>query len=219
MTSNPAQNDAGPSNPAPNDAGPSNPAQNDAGTSFPARNGAGTSIAVRNEMGTSYFAQTESLSQETLNAYQRFFHEPRNAEIKLDFYFCFLADVVPYGITVHHFLPSPRRIPRYEIQLQTPSRKIFMSGLVAMEVGFVVMDAAAAAAAEASVQWNDRQFVPDGENWRCFIGIGPALIGFYKALGAGQLWEDMSVAMRLDPRGVAIYLQKEYDSLPPASRF
>ena len=210
MTSNPAQNDAGPSNPAPNDAGPSNPAPNDAGTFIP----------VRNSAGTSYFALTEGLSQETLDEYQRFFREPQNADFKLYFYFSYLSDVVPLGITIDPFPPPPLRISRDELRLRTPSGKIFMSGLVAMEMSHDdVIEPASAAAAVAGVEWGSGHFVPDGNKHRFFIGIGPALIRFYKSLGATRLSEDSAFTMMTNARGVAIYLQQEYDSLPLASRF
>lgn len=173
---------------------------------------------------TSKLVQNRGLSPQTLDAHRRCRANRYDADERLWFLLTYLEDVVPWGITVHH-IPGDRTDGKGEnaregIQLQTPSGMIFMSGLVSTESGQQYIEPVAAG--EAYSKWDLGYFVPDGENWRFFLGAGPVgLISFFNSRQAsqGDDWELKYNFETIDSAAeLAAYLQQEFDSLAPEAR-
>lgn len=158
---------------------------------------------------TSNFARNHRLSQQTLDTYTRYGAHPRDAADRRYFYHVYLQDVVPDGVTVHHIHNGSHNLVREEIQLLTPSGRIFMSGLVGAEKNHHYTEKVAGE--EAYNKWQDGYFIPDEQKWRFFTGL--AKIRFFGSR-EDEKWDCKG---QLDPIGcaqyVAAYLQQEYDKL------
>lgn len=165
---------------------------------------------------TSAFAQNGSLRQGTLNAYTHSNTAPRTVNKRLQFYYHYLQDVAPTGLTVQH-VPVPRdehghlpaRSPvREEIQLLTASGFHFMTGLVSVESDPEALERTAGD--EAYTNWLGGYFAPEGGRWRFFTGH--SLIAFFST--EGDTW---ALAAEFDPveqaDEVAAFLQEEFDEL------
>ena len=101
--------------------------------------------------------------------------DPKDAKARLEFYQFYFLDVVPSGVVVEHITitpPSdiraqhPDSKTREELRLLTPSKKIFMSGLVSVEMSSDGIKSVAGV--EARTQWRHGDFAPDGQDWRFF---------------------------------------------------
>ena len=174
---------------------------------------------------TSNYAKNHGLSQETLSLWKSIGDPPRDVADRLRFYLSYLSEVVPYGVTVHH-LPNrpssstghpPRRPssdPRQEIQFWLGTGKIFMAGLISMEINGV--NAEHPATDDAYAKLYDEDIVSDNGTWRLFSGGAQLrmynchrineyeLTGFFNPIeNAGEL---------------AAHLQREYDSMMSKSK-
>ena len=162
---------------------------------------------------TSIAARNSRLSQETLDAYDRYGAHPQNQHERLHFYLAYFRDVVPSGITLRH-TPAERapnknlQNTREEIELLTPSEQIFMSGLISMEGTIALLETIAGD--EAYTNWLEGCVVPDDGHWRFFTGI--ADLRFYK--GHHDDWDRVCTFHPiLEEQEVTAYLQQEYNSL------
>ena len=164
---------------------------------------------------TSYLAQYGRLRERTLEAYSEYGHYPRHVNERLDFYLLYLQDVVPYGITVHHFpcdvdpSSSTRYPKREEIRLLTWSGRIFMTGLVSVEP--TALHCEQVAGDEAYTRSLSGDFVD--HHWRFFT----ALVQLRFCDGVGdEGWERVEEFRPIDHAWVvAEYLQHEYYRLAP----
>ena len=164
---------------------------------------------------TSLFVRNNGLSRDTLGAYTAYCIDPGAEDDRLHFYYRYLVEVVPYGVTVHHIPADRSRCglhntnTREEIVLLTPSGGIFMSGLVSNEKQYVHIEQVAGS--EAYTKWLNGDFVPDDYNWRFFIGVGR--IGFYNSRNLDE-WYCVNHSNPIDDvDSVAAHLQLEFDKL------
>ncbi|CAD6587166.1 MAG: hypothetical protein ASARMPRED_003014 [Alectoria sarmentosa] len=163
---------------------------------------------------TSHVARNGGLSQQTHEAYRCYGRTPRGVDERLHFYYTYLLDVVPWGITVNHIPAERSNDPRAsstreEIQLLTLSGTIFMSGLVSMERSATMIETVAAD--EAYSKWLDGDFVPDDRKWRFFTGL--TQIRFFES-PRGDEWDLVdNFNLMLNAQGVAAFLQQEYNRL------
>ena len=169
---------------------------------------------------TSLFARNQRLEQSTLDAYARFTARPHDLEAKVKNFCMYLQNIVPQGISVRHepvrvdaAEPTLERNPvREEILLENEKGKIFMSGLVSLEVGPVGLERAAGD--EAYTSWLNGDFAPDGDKWRFFIGHGKT-IKFFRSDGKDG-WVAAAERFRLNQNvdEAAAFLQQEFDKIP-----
>ena len=155
---------------------------------------------------TSYYAQYQQLSARTHDAFA--WSEARREDLnaRLTFYFIYLQDVVPYGITVHH-IPRNFGQNREKIWLATYSSQIFMTGLIAMETNPTYCEEQAAD--EAYTQWVDGYFVD--RNWRFFTGL--FRIRFCDGYEDAEWERVVDLDPMQNPAEVAQHLQECYDGL------
>ena len=127
---------------------------------------------------------------------------------QLHFYYHYFRDVVPQGVTVQH-CPTGESGTRDEIQLLTPSGRIFMSGLVSIDRSTTEVESVAGS--EAYTHWLDGDFVPGADKWRFFIAH-TKLLFFICRHGNHYEKEDWADPM-MDAENLAAYLQCQYDRL------
>ena len=164
---------------------------------------------------TSFYARHGTLSRQTRESLQ-YYTSPRNAQDILRFYMDYLLDVVPLEVTVQHVpSSSDTRGTREEIQLLTPSRRIWMTGFVSKELNPDYPEHAAGS--EAYNKWEEGYFVADGGNWRFFTGL--AQLRFYKN-DQRNTWKITENFYPMDSaQSVSEFLQEQYENLSHHQRF
>ena len=154
---------------------------------------------------TSYYARHRRLSQQTLRAYPRM---DRSIADRLRFYVSYFEDVAPDEVTVDH-VPSTTNDGKEEVQLRTPSGRIFMSGLVSMDRS--VNPAEEDDADGAYTNYRNGYFVHYEGAWRFFTALGQLRV--YCSFARDD-WELMGKLPPFDDaKEVAAWLQSQYDSL------
>ena len=158
---------------------------------------------------TSNYAKNRGLSQETLSLWKSVGENPRDVTERLRFYLSYFPEVVPYGVTVHHVPGGLSSNTRQQIQFWLGSGKIFMSGLVAMEMNGVKNEHPAED--ESYTKLYDEDLVRDDGTWRLFTA--GALVRMYNCLRPNEyeltgLFHPIDDAWKL-----AAHLQREYDSM------
>lgn len=131
-------------------------------------------------------------------------------EDQLRFYYYYLRDIVPQGVTVQH-CPTGESQTREEIQLLTPSGGLFMSGLVSIDRSTTNLESVAGS--EAYTYWLDGEYVPGDQDWRFFTAH--TNLTFLRCLHRnGNEWEaDWGANPMNRADEAAVYLQLQYDML------
>ena len=171
---------------------------------------------------TSNYAKNRGLSQQTLSLWKSIGDPPRDVADRLRFYLSYLSEVVPYGVTVHHIPSRPsyntRHLPsrpssdtRQKIQFWLGTGKIFMAGLVSLEINGV--NAEHPATDEAYAKLYDEDIVSDdGGTWRLFSG--GAKVRMYNCHRSTNAYELTGLFQPIENAGeLAAHLQREYDSM------
>lgn len=153
-----------------------------------------------------------------LEAYNRLNISPQSVTDRVDFYCIYLRDVAPLGLTIEHIpviSDDEERSPaREEILLTTNSGKIFMFGLVSLEINPTNVERTAGH--EAYTNWLNGEFTPGENNWRFFTA--QSKIRFFSS----HLCDEWEARGEFHPiqhaEEVAAFLEQEFYKLSEQER-
>ena len=160
---------------------------------------------------TSYYARYGGLRPDTQAAY-RMCND--TLEDRVYFYLLYFEDIVPQGVTVHHVTDSSSNDSTLtqEIHFLTPSRRLFMLGLVSM----VLDTRPLKRVTRDQARWYYRHayYADDDECWRYFTALEDieTFNGYHDY--ADQWHELVATCHPIDDVAVqAQSLQGQYDSM------